>query len=1449
PTSSIVLDNADMSIINSYVGIDWTSAIDNYHAKNAFDLINGANLHLYNMSISEDEGGITGIRDFLEIPVGADPLLDYMPIRVGSDCEAYYYKWLDIEVVDKYGLAVPDAIINSTFYFTNQTVVDMVFEINDLTNTTDSAKVRMTDYLNRVYGVIPAEFNMTGSNGHAMIPLLTTFLNSTNYPNGDHVGEYEVDVNYGTNYSYTPCDFRPFPNIMPADNTVSYQVSLDGLALPRPIGSPGLVVNFNTGDVSIGGSAVEPMTINDFIVVEDSATLTITNANLKLAYSDTAPFEIIVRGQGTLILNNVAMSTQGSTPITITLMDGANLTMTGSRTTSAMNIMAYDDAEIVLDTTVLGGGFGTGPDANVRLWARSTSFAQSITKFTGTSEARLIGCYSPSAAFTIQPTGNAFVWIYRWVAITVNNGLTPPNGLTNAYVWINTTTHPQFAATLNNNGLTNITGVYRVPVISDLINATGSTPYNNYKVDTQYVGYAKTHSKSISLGLPTYSLNEMLQANALAARTVVLENVLPDLAPILTVFPLMANSSIGRGNEILVNATISNIGDATATGIVVWFQDYYDGAPTTMHQEVIQTLASTQFINISFPYTWYLASDVGQHNITVSITPLKEQDTANNKDYVNLNVTSQADLAIRQYSDVWFSDNNPLVDRQFTIYSNVWNLGDANATDVLVSFYELNSGALLGNATVANIPVDSVAVASIPVTFTMNSTYYILVYVDRADAITEVDETNNNNSAWPRQLIVREYPGLAITDFSVVEGTNMANIGLGFGTVIIETSNRTMVTLRARVQNDGEMFASGVYVNFYNGPTLIGRSNTLSTISSGSAAYAMLAMEALTPGLQQIYNLRAIAYESSGLGLTSNEALQTFTVYDNRPDMSIDEIILANNMTQATDGNAFLLNVTISNNGISDAAEFAVEVYASQEDYNATKLMHANGNEQFQGRLNHTLVELLETGDNITLTMRCTSITVGNQTLFIFVDPELNNSDAIDYDGITSLYGDIEEYNELNNNDTYEVPVVMPELRIILQIPAIGNNVFVEGEVESVLITGLVVRADSANIGVEGILVTIIVGDNAPVIVNSSAGGFFSTSVAVTAAGNYTIRAYGDDINEVQSWFRIDTAPSIPWWILIVIALAVVAVIVGIGLYLYFVGLGKTVQCGECSAFIPEGAAKCPKCGVEFETEVAKCSVCGAWVPMDVKNCPDCGTEFTVGTENLDDYEAKMKRQFEDVVRKFRDEAKNDLGQEFTETEFQAWWAKQPTFITFDLWLKEDEEMKRMGSRPCPVCQMENSVTAKICHKCGSVMGEPDTPPKKPEGKLPPAKPEGKMPPVGAKPGEQPKQVPPQQAAAPKPAQQQPQATPQQVPAQQVAPQSAQPSPASQPSSAQPGKKACPSCGMEVNIAEKNCPICNHEFQDKPPEGGDHTRRIIRKPIKKVVRRPMEGGGDQQGGQ
>ncbi len=119
---------------------------------------------------------------------------------------------------------------------------------------------------------------------------------------------------------------------------------------------------------------------------------------------------------------------------------------------------------------------------------------------------------------------------------------------------------------------------------------------------------------------------------------------------------------------------------------------------------------------------------------------------------------------------------------------------------------------------------------------------------------------------------------------------------------------------------------------------------------------------------------------------------------------------------------------------------------------------------------------------------------------------------------------------------------------------------------------------------------------------------------------------------------------------------------------------------------------------------MAKCSNCQAWIPVDVKQCPECGVEFATGQVEMADYEEKMRVQYDEVVGKLREESSRQIGRSLSDREFQDWWRKQPTFVTFEDWLREEEEMRKMGSKPCPVCGTLNSVTATVCHKCGSLM-------------------------------------------------------------------------------------------------------------------------------------------------
>jgi ribosomal protein L40E len=209
--------------------------------------------------------------------------------------------------------------------------------------------------------------------------------------------------------------------------------------------------------------------------------------------------------------------------------------------------------------------------------------------------------------------------------------------------------------------------------------------------------------------------------------------------------------------------------------------------------------------------------------------------------------------------------------------------------------------------------------------------------------------------------------------------------------------------------------------------------------------------------------------------------------------------------------------------------------------------------------------------------------------------------------------------------------------------------------------------------------------------------------------GTYTIRTIVLGI-EYDSETTVHVSAQVsgglfPWWVWVLIIVAVVGVVAGFTVYTYIYGLGKLVECGECGAFIPAASKRCPKCGVEFEAGTMKCSECGAWIPAESTECSNCGVKFAGETEVEADYLERMRKEYDEIVSKYRELAKPELGKKFSEKAFEAWWMAQPGYISFDDWLSKEEEKKKEGSVPCPVCGTLNPKEASVCHKCGTVFG------------------------------------------------------------------------------------------------------------------------------------------------
>ncbi len=224
-------------------------------------------------------------------------------------------------------------------------------------------------------------------------------------------------------------------------------------------------------------------------------------------------------------------------------------------------------------------------------------------------------------------------------------------------------------------------------------------------------------------------------------------------------------------------------------------------------------------------------------------------------------------------------------------------------------------------------------------------------------------------------------------------------------------------------------------------------------------------------------------------------------------------------------------------------------------------------------------------------------------------------------------------------------------------------------------------------------------------------GSFLISLVTPDRGGDYRVRLTpdhprGEEAEYTSHSFEvIDPAEGIPLWMIALIIIIVVAgSLVGMILYLKYKGEGEWVECGECGSTIPAESNNCPKCGTVFEMDTVKCSECGEWISADTPECPHCGVVFITTGEEVEDYSESMRKQYAKYVKKNRRWAEKDLGKRLTREEFLGWWKEQPSYLTFDEWLEQEEARRKKGGVECPQCGALNSVDDALCQKCGTTL-------------------------------------------------------------------------------------------------------------------------------------------------
>src|SRR3989441_734548 len=639
------------------------------------------------------------------------------------------------------------------------------------------------------------------------------------------------------------------------------------------------------------------------------------------------------------------------------------------------------------------------------------------------------------------------------------------------------------------------------------------------------------------------------------------------------------------------------------------------------------------------------------------------------------------------------------------VTATIRNIGQVNVRNVRVSFFEDNvdrnggglmdftpldymaAGVWINDTVLALVPKNATTTATIiwRPNGALESSRTVSAVVDPPLASVAdggaTRETNERNNILPRSFTLFTWPDLAISSSDVQFATDPV------------LNNDAHV--RVVVHNVGTNRAAGAILEVWEGAQRVGGPVTFDISPGVDATLTALWRPTSTGAHLLTFSLRTATttdIRNKDYVLGNNNA--TFSVNAlTPPDLALQQGDYPGVRT-VTQNQPFTIYVLVYNAGQTAALNVSVAAF-----FGATQIGRADG---------RTLGTFL----NVSLNVSGIPVT-GNQQILLKVDPDnrINEGGAA---------------QEANNTATITLNV-QPLLGYVAMLSPTAGQTLEPGS--SLSVTGYV-RDQSTNNGISGVGLTIELRQGAAVLASNTtvtqSDGFFLGTVNVPsglADGPYDVvvtPSSGIIGPPTQSSTVKKTLPflsspvpilGVPWWLFLVILGAAVAVVSGITVYWKVYGLGKMVECGECGAFIPEDATSCPKCGVEFERDMAKCSNCQAWIPVDVKQCPECGVEFATGEVEMADYGEKMRLQYDEVVSKLRQEASKQLGRDLSDRDFQEWWKKQPTFVTFEDWLREEEEMRKMGSKPCPTCGTLNSVTANVCHKCGSLMREVQRPP------------------------------------------------------------------------------------------------------------------------------------------
>ncbi|HUT27293.1 MAG TPA: CARDB domain-containing protein [Methanomassiliicoccales archaeon] len=1037
----------------------------------------------------------------------------------------------------------------------------------------------------------------------------------------------------------------------------------------------------SVNDLKVMGTSVlelvdKVMTIQGNIIVEDEGYLALVGTQLNMRQDPNQTTSITVRDNGTLVFDEGTLTS--NLQLIVYLFDNGRLYLNDSTLGSDVTVIMDDSSMIYAEETSVMGDIRAPSSSEGTLVALNTTFYSAWSYFGGDAQAELTGVTIIGNP-PISPMEGAVVTVYRWLLVSVYDG-TGEHTIPETIVEVRKINTDGNYGNLVSSGITDDNGTLRVRVLSAIVTSAGFIPNLGYGLNATYwYGPTNYESTIVLTQVPYPDLNGALDGDDVEVRLDI-----PDAKPDIDLPFTVSDQSPSRGEQVTLTAVINNIGVVTAYDILVRFEDNSTGGKILIADRVIDELAPES--NVTVSVTWTASYPLGNHTLSVTVDPLNEipeLNEDNNYNSTDVTVIGVPDLAINS-TDITIDPSSPVRNKSASISANIRNIGDNATTEFWVIFKD--NGVEFDRFNISNLPAGQMNTA---LGDWLPNTPGIHTITVEVDGDHEVNESNENNNVATKSVNVLDYPDLVASSVSFMVGglaTNSAYIG-------------EEVTLKATIFNVGESVAEQFDVAFWlNDAEIIGvvRVDTLSVGASKTISMVWVAEIVSGQGIYQNNTITVIVNPPTDSMFDhmnemdddvndNNRASQVLQVIDNRPDMALKNVLIQSvgaNVTSGVIGEKITILFDVENVGIIDATNVKVEVYLRNETLDILLYSQVR---------NFEVGEILQYSTNWVI-----NATSGNYSLVIMVDA-----------------GDESESD--NNLIDLDFTIAVPNPIITINLGgktdyAPGSSIFVQG---TVLQTG-------NNAPLIGQVVKVkIIDSNGFTLINevsttTNDNGQFAIHIPVPTGkeGQQTLHVTVETIEgEFSQETNIDIiapfAPeTIPTWVYLLIIAIVISVIVIFSLYLYRVGLGRMVECGNCGALIPDASKHCPKCGVEFEVDTAKCSECGAWISSKSESCPECGAKFM--TEPIEvgqapGYIEAMRKQYDEYIDGFREQAKAALGNKYSEEKFMEWLRTEPNYLPFEEWLRKEEMNRRSGVFPCPSCGTLNPRDSKICNRCGTV--------------------------------------------------------------------------------------------------------------------------------------------------